>query len=130
MDLYLIFACIKAFISSVLIQNNNTRCFWVRWSFHIMSCLLEHCWYNSKQIYMYHKLTAGKSGILSPGECLSAISKAHARPKITKSNRELAPRRLAPWTEAHAVSPAAYNPSIKTSSPLRWSRTLKMKINN
>ena len=32
---------------------------------------------------------------------------AQARPKTTKSRSELAPRRLAPWTEAQAVSPAA-----------------------
>ena len=64
-------------------------------------------------------LTGDRSGILSPGECLSAMSSAHARPNITKSNNELAPNRLAPCTEAHADSPAAYSPSIRTSSPSR-----------
>ena len=52
-------------------------------------------------------LTGDRSGILSPGVCLSAMSSAHGRPNITKSNNELAPNRLAPCTEAHADSPAA-----------------------
>ena len=42
---------------------------------------------------------------------------AQARPKTTMSKRELAPRRLAPWTETHAASPAAYSPGTTLSLP-------------
>ena len=47
------------------------------------------------------------SGNSSPGLHSASIVLAQARPKTTKSRSELAPRRLAPWTEAQAVSPAA-----------------------
>lgn len=43
----------------------------------------------------------------SPGLLTSAIVCAQARPNTTKSSRELAPKRLAPWTDAHAASPQA-----------------------
>ncbi len=52
----------------------------------------------------------GKSGWVSPGLHKSLIVKAAALPKTTMSNNELAPKRLAPWTEAQAASPAANNP--------------------
>ena len=42
---------------------------------------------------------------------------AHARPKTTRSSRELAPSLLAPWTEAHADSPAAQRPGTISSLP-------------
>ena len=45
-----------------------------------------------------------------PGLRISATVLAHARPKTTMSRREFAPRRLAPWTDAHADSPAARSP--------------------
>ena len=54
--------------------------------------------------------------MLSPGQFSSMMVLAQARPKTTRSSRELAPRRLAPWTEALAASPAAYRPGT-TSSP-------------
>ncbi len=50
------------------------------------------------------------SRTFSPGLLSSAMVLAQARPKTTRSNKELAPNLLAPWTEAHPVSPAAYNP--------------------
>ena len=42
---------------------------------------------------------------------------AHARPKTTRSSKELAPSLLAPWTEAHADSPAAQRPGTISSLP-------------
>eukprot|EP01139_Manchomonas_bermudensis_P009536 Amastigsp_a339297_116.p4 type:complete len:187 gc:universal Amastigsp_a339297_116:1848-1288(-) len=48
------------------------------------------------------------SGLLgAPGLYVALMLSAHERPKTTRSRSELAPRRLAPWTEAHAASPAA-----------------------
>ena len=45
---------------------------------------------------------------------------AHARPKTTMSSSELAPRRFAPCTDAHAASPAAKSPGTTASgSPAR-----------
>jgi hypothetical protein len=37
----------------------------------------------------------------------AAASTPERRPKISVSRRELAPRRLPPWTETQATSPAA-----------------------
>lgn len=54
---------------------------------------------------------------MSPGLLYLAISKAQDRPKTTNSSNELAPRRLAPWTDVHAASPQAYNPGTTLSSP-------------
>ena len=51
----------------------------------------------------------------SPGLFSSIIVLAQARPNTTKSRSELAPSLLAPWTEAQAASPAAYNPGITLS---------------
>lgn len=41
---------------------------------------------------------------------LKNYSIAHARPKTTRSSKELAPKRFAPCTECTAASPQAYNP--------------------
>ena len=57
-----------------------------------------------------------KSGILSPGLAISAIRFAQARPKTTISNKEFAPNRLAPCTDADAASPAANRPGTTKSS--------------
>lgn len=46
-----------------------------------------------------------------------AMKLAHARPKTTRSSKELAPSLLAPWTEAHADSPAAQRPGTISSLP-------------
>lgn len=62
-------------------------------------------------------LTSQISGILSPGLLHLAISRAQERPNTTNSSNELAPRRLAPWTDVHAASPQAYNPGTTLSSP-------------
>jgi len=51
----------------------------------------------------------------SPGFAISAMRLAQALPKTTMSSRELAPRRLAPWTEAEAASPAAKRPGTTWS---------------
>lgn len=52
---------------------------------------------NAKEIKKKkNQLTAGISGIFSPGLLTEAIVLAHARPKTTKSNNEFAPKRLAP----------------------------------
>ena len=51
----------------------------------------------------------------SPGLFSSIMVLAQARPKTTRSNRELAPSRLAPCTEAQPASPQAYSPGITTS---------------
>ena len=55
-----------------------------------------------------------------PGALSSGVPTrlAHARPKTTMSSSELAPRRLAPWTDAHAASPAAIRPGTMTSGLL------------
>jgi len=57
------------------------------------------------------------SPILSPGLFSAMIVLAQARPNTTRSRRELAPSLLAPWTEAQAASPQAYNPGITSSLP-------------
>ena len=54
-----------------------------------------------------------KSAIVSPGLLTSAMVLAQALPKTTKSSKEFAPKRLAPCTDAQAVSPAAYRPKIE-----------------
>lgn len=59
----------------------------------------------------------------SPGLCSSAIVRAQALPNTTKSRRELAPSRFAPWTLAHAASPQAYRPGTTLSAPLVWVMT-------
>lgn len=51
--------------------------------------------------------TSFKGLTLAPGREISAIVCAAALPKTTTSRRELAPRRLAPWTETQAHSPQA-----------------------
>ena len=61
--------------------------------------------------------------MVSLGLFSSAMVKAQARPKTTKSRRELAPKRLAPWTDAQAASPQAYNPGTTLSSPSAWVTT-------
>mmetsp|Transcript_15104 Transcript_15104/g.64674 ORF Transcript_15104/g.64674 Transcript_15104/m.64674 type:complete len:207 (+) Transcript_15104:309-929(+) len=50
-----------------------------------------------------------------PGDSVSATVLAHARPNTTMSSSELAPRRLAPCTEAEAHSPAASKPGTTES---------------
>merc|ERR1719513_314576 len=57
------------------------------------------------------------SPIGAPGWESSAIVLAHARPKMTRSRRLLAPSLLAPWTELLPTSPAAYRPGTTTSFP-------------
>lgn len=54
----------------------------------------------------------------APGLCSSAIVRAQALPNTTRSSRELAPSRLAPWTLAQAASPQAYSPGTTLSAPL------------
>ncbi len=49
-------------------------------------------------------------GMRMPAARAAACSPAR-RPKISVSSSELAPRRLPPWTETQATSPAAYRPS-------------------
>lgn len=68
-----------------------------------------------KKIRFY--LTTGSSGIASAGLLNLAMKLAHARPKTTRSSKELAPSLLAPWTEAHADSPAAQRPGTISSLP-------------
>lgn len=46
--------------------------------------------------------------------------RAQALPNTTRSSRELAPSRLAPWTLAQAASPQAYSPGTTLSCPLIW----------
>mmetsp|Transcript_22014 Transcript_22014/g.62561 ORF Transcript_22014/g.62561 Transcript_22014/m.62561 type:complete len:210 (-) Transcript_22014:1124-1753(-) len=53
--------------------------------------------------------------LLSPGLAMSAMRFAQARPNTTMSRSELAPRRLAPCTDAHAASPAAKRPGTTRS---------------
>lgn len=60
----------------------------------------------------------GSYGCDCPGLKFYLVVKAAARPKITKSNSELAPNLLAPWTDATADSPAAISPGTTTSLPL------------
>ena len=57
----------------------------------------------------------GSSGCAAPGLAISAMRSAVARPKTTMSSSELAPRRLAPCTDAHAASPAANRPGTMAS---------------
>nr|CAA81505.1 unknown [Saccharomyces cerevisiae]prf//2118404U ORF [Saccharomyces cerevisiae] len=54
----------------------------------------------------------------NPGCKVSATVWATARPKTTRSNKELAPNLLAPWTETQAASPQAIKPGITLSSPV------------
>lgn len=60
-------------------------------------------------------LTGVSSITASPGLSVSAIVWAHALPNTTKSSKEFAPKRLAPWTDAHAASPQAYRPGTTLS---------------
>jgi hypothetical protein len=53
-------------------------------------------------------------GIVMPA-ARSAACSPERRPKISVSSSELAPRRLPPWTETHATSPAAYRPGIEVA---------------
>lgn len=70
----------------------------------------------------------GSSGCFWPGLAMSAILRAEARPKTTMSRRELAPRRLAPWTEAQAASPAAKRPlTVASGSPAKEQRRQKRR---
>mmetsp|Transcript_112055 Transcript_112055/g.167742 ORF Transcript_112055/g.167742 Transcript_112055/m.167742 type:complete len:231 (-) Transcript_112055:1047-1739(-) len=66
----------------------------------------------------------GRSGRVWPGLEVLLMCSATARPNTTRSRRELAPRRLAPWTEAHAASPQAMRPGMMTSLPLESVVTL------
>ena len=66
----------------------------------------------------------------SPGLFCLAIKFAQARPNTTKSNNELAPRRFAPWTDAHAVSPAAHKPGTICSAPSLRVSTCNNKIHH
>ena len=69
--------------------------------------------------FSVHNLFNNRQRIL-PGLQISATLFAQALPKTTMSRSEFAPSRLAPWTEAQAVSPAAINPGTTASgsSPL------------
>mmetsp|Transcript_17997 Transcript_17997/g.36271 ORF Transcript_17997/g.36271 Transcript_17997/m.36271 type:complete len:204 (-) Transcript_17997:37-648(-) len=61
---------------------------------------------------------AGSGACGAPGVQVPATCRAAARPNTTMSRRELAPRRLAPCTDAHPASPAAYSPfTMQFSSP-------------
>lgn len=61
--------------------------------------------------------TGFKSPIVWLGLFSAAMVLAQALPKTTRSRRELAPSRFAPWTEAHADSPQAYKPGTTLSLP-------------
>ncbi len=57
------------------------------------------------------QLRAGGLGLAIPA-ARSAACSPERRPKISVSSSEFAPRRLPPWTETQATSPAAYRPGI------------------
>ena len=59
--------------------------------------------------------TLGAGACVWPGLAISLMRFAHARPNTTMSSSELAPRRLAPCTDAHAASPAANRPGTTWS---------------
>ncbi|KAH3673404.1 hypothetical protein WICPIJ_009792 [Wickerhamomyces pijperi] len=61
--------------------------------------------------------SAGNCLCGKPGFKVSAMVKATALPKTTKSNKELAPNLLAPWTETQAASPQAKRPGTTLSLP-------------
>ena len=55
---------------------------------------------------------------------VSAALNPAARPKTTKSIKELDPSLFAPWTETHAASPIAIRPGTTQSGfPLTFVRT-------
>lgn len=70
----------------------------------------------SEAVSFFFFLTDDRSSWRSPGLEIQSICSAMTLPKTTTSRRLLAPRRLAPLTDAHAVSPAAQRPSIGLSS--------------
>lgn len=86
-------------------KKKRIRCNKNRITWHGCSCVLKSL----------RRSTCGSSGIVSPGLLCRAMVWAQARPNTTRSSRELAPSLLAPWTDAHAASPAAYRPSTSTS---------------
>ena len=49
------------------------------------------------------------SGMATPRRS-AAMWRPARRPKTSRSTSEFVPSRLAPWTDAHAASPAAYRP--------------------
>ena len=58
-------------------------------------------------------LTAARDGVgIVMWPARSAACSPERRPKISVSSSEFAPRRLPPWTETQATSPAAYRPGI------------------
>jgi len=73
-----------------------------------------HCLASLNMLF-HNQLTGLMSPIASPGLFSSIMVLAHARPNTTRSSRELAPSRFAPWTLAHATSPQAYRPRITLS---------------
>ena len=52
----------------------------------------------------------------------SAIWRPARRPKTSRSTSEFVPRRLAPWTDTQAASPAAYRPgtTVLAASRVAW----------
>ena len=71
--------------------------------------------------------TKGSSGSVSSGLLNLEMKFAHARPNTTRSNKELAPSLFAPWTEAHADSPAAQRPGTTSSLPSFFVKTWKWR---
>ena len=65
---------------------------------------------QTKKISKKNLFTGVRSITAAPGLSVSAIVWAQALPNTTKSSKEFAPKRLAPWTDAHAASPQAYKP--------------------
>jgi len=90
-----------------------------------LNCMLQICCSTQLQTEKFHnsRHTSRIFGAGSPGLDVSAIVLAHARPKTTRSNNELAPSRLAPWTETQADSPAPYRPRTTLSCPFLCSIT-------
>lgn len=56
----------------------------------------------------------GNSGWVWPGLYFYFVTNAAALPKTTKSNNELAPNLLAPWTDATPAYPHAKSPGTMT----------------
>ena len=89
-----------------------------------MSSLIEAVDLGPSELRILSKnsmlLRPASSGIFLcgfPGARLSLMWLAQARPNTTMSRREFAPRRLAPWTDTQAASPAAYRPGTTLSLP-------------
>lgn len=91
----------------------NLRCNWNDFLYDLKKLSV---WIRFTKDRGFH-LTTGSSCCASAGLLNLAMKLAHARPKTTRSSKELAPSLLAPWTEAHADSPAAQRPGTISSLP-------------